>query len=498
MLFRFSPVACAAVAAIAPLALICTAQAQVQEVQHAGVLVSATRVDMQDTDAPYASEVHTRADIERSGAHSLYDYIAQQTSLQITPSIGNRYHPKISMRGYGADGYQNLTISVDGRRINSMDMVPQQMGAISLADIDRIEITKGSGAVLFGDHATSGTIQIYTKARNHAHLDSYTGSHGQQGAVLSAGLVRDKLELSASADHSKEHGLGQQDPTGHTNQSEANIWRVTAAAKPLQYLRLHFEAGAANIDTRFPDVLTQAEFAHTPSTTHKIYSRNKIASHYWGVGFDYQLSQQLQLSWKHHDEDRLTDADFNGQYPWQTSYRSRAHDLNLQIKHDQVIVNTGIQLIHNVRGGETDRTTKKNQAAFVQGQYALNASTLSAGFRREKVSYRYTPMAAQALDSNTYLNAWDLGLNHRLTPQLAAFANYANAFNSPDVDRFFDYGQFNRFIEPAKARTITLGLNHSAAHNRLKASLFYAKLKNEIYYYKTGSYTEGLGTRPTS
>ncbi|CAC9171038.1 Colicin I receptor precursor [Comamonas aquatica] len=129
------------------------------------IVVSATRIDMHDQDAPYASEVHTRSDIERSGAHSLFDYLAQQSSLQISPSYGNRYTPQISMRGYGNDGFQNLVISVDGRRLNNIDSIPQLIGSISLSDIERIEITKGSGAVMFGDGATAGTIQIYTKPR---------------------------------------------------------------------------------------------------------------------------------------------------------------------------------------------------------------------------------------------------------------------------------------------------------------------------------------------
>ena len=78
--------------------------ASAQDTVNAPMTVSATRVDMRDQDAPYASEVHTRSDIQRSGTTSLFDYLAQQSSLQISPSYGNRYTPQISMRGYGNDG----------------------------------------------------------------------------------------------------------------------------------------------------------------------------------------------------------------------------------------------------------------------------------------------------------------------------------------------------------------------------------------------------------
>jgi iron complex outermembrane receptor protein len=112
------------------------------------IVVTATRMPLADVDAPFASEVHTRSMIAGSGAASLVDYLAQHTSVQVMPSYGNTFTPRIDMRGYGiGDGYQNIVVSLDGRRLNNIDQVPQLVGAIPLADIERIEITKGSGSV---------------------------------------------------------------------------------------------------------------------------------------------------------------------------------------------------------------------------------------------------------------------------------------------------------------------------------------------------------------
>src|SRR4030066_275659 len=75
--------------------------------------------------------------IEQSGAPTLYDYFAQHTSLQVLPSYGNKASPKIDMRGYGiGDGYQNIVVTLDGRRLNNIDMGPQLLGAIPLGDIE--------------------------------------------------------------------------------------------------------------------------------------------------------------------------------------------------------------------------------------------------------------------------------------------------------------------------------------------------------------------------
>lgn len=477
MPFRLSPGAFAVASALYFSAL----HVHAEDAINAPVLVSATRVEMQEQDAPYASEVHTRADIERSGATNLYDFLAQQTSLQIAPSFGNRYNPKISMRGYGIDGYQNLVITVDGRRLNTVEVVPQLIGGVALADIDRIEITKGSGAVLFGDSATSGTIQIYTKPHDHASVDSYAGSDGQRGAVAAVGLVREKFDLSATADHSKSDGLSQADANGHTDQSEANIWRVAAGAKPIAGLKLKAEAGGAKIDTRYPGALTLQQFHASPSLNVGPYTQQKTDSQYWSVGVEYALNEQWKLSAQHHQQDKDTETFWHGSSGSPSQTRSISNELALQYQKDAVLVNAGIQTTKHKRFGTTDQTSKDNQGLFVQGQYVLDSWTFSSGMRHETVSYRHTPLSGQALDADKHLNSWELGANHRISEQLSLFANYSDAFNSPDIDRFFYYGQFNRFIEPAKARTITVGLNRNTDKNRLKASVFYAKLKSEIY-----------------
>jgi iron complex outermembrane recepter protein len=64
-------VAALAVASVFPFSV----SAQTSETPLDPVLVTATGVEMADVDAPYASEVHTRRDIERSGAATLVEYL---------------------------------------------------------------------------------------------------------------------------------------------------------------------------------------------------------------------------------------------------------------------------------------------------------------------------------------------------------------------------------------------------------------------------------------
>ena len=61
------------------------------------IIVTATRIPTADVLAPYASEVHTRSAIEASGATTLYEYLAQHSSVNVMPSSGNRFTPKLDI-----------------------------------------------------------------------------------------------------------------------------------------------------------------------------------------------------------------------------------------------------------------------------------------------------------------------------------------------------------------------------------------------------------------
>ena len=116
-------------------------------------------------------------------------------------------------------------------------------------------------------------------------------------------------------------------------------------------------------------------------------------------------------------------------------------------------------------------------------KWLSDALTVSAGGRYEKVEYRYTPTIGSSLDASENLDAWDVGVNYRFNDIFTAFANYNQAYQTPDIDRFFNFGgTFNGFIAPAKAKTFNLGLNYVTNNNHLKLTTFRANLDKEIYF----------------
>ncbi len=450
------------------------------------VIVTASGIETSDVDATYASEVHTREDIERSGAVSLYDYLARHSSVQVLPSFGNRFTPKLDMRGYGiGDGYQNIVVSVNGRRLNSIDMVPQMIGAIPLADIERIEITKGSGSVMYGDGAMAGSIQIYTKARDGVSVDVYAGSHDAHGGAVSAGVVNERIELSAAVDRHKFGGFSDRDPSGHRDESTARNWRAGIAFKPIDSLKIGIDGGGAKIDTRYPSSLTLAQFRRNPGMNKGTnYTWQKLTSDHWSLRADYEVAPDWHVSIQRDEEDRHSEFVLSG---WKTDSRHESDEISVRYFGEALSAVAGVQRFGGVRKGFAEKTYKENLGWFLQTQYELDRLMVSAGVRTERVEYRYRPNSGERLKDGDRMRSWDIGANYRLTNEVSIFGNYNSAFQTPDIDRFFstDWGTgittFNGFIHPARVKTATLGLNHTTAKHKLKVAVFHARLRNEIY-----------------
>lgn len=456
------------------------------------ITVKANRFEHKESETTYASEIHTSQQIQASGATTLYDYLAQQTSLNLLSSFGSKATPSINLRGFGNEnGYQNVVVTVDGQRLNNIDQTSQLLGAIPLGNIERIEIIKGSGSVIYGDGATSGAVQIYTKNKSGVSVSTSLGNFGQKNHYLNAGISEQFIDLSASLAHDSHDGFSKKDVSGHHDQFTANTQNVKLKIKPTDYLRFIAEGTSSRNDIRYVSPLTRAEFRDDPRQSGgTTYTHQGLNTDQWKLGAEYNITDSVKLAVTHYQEDKT--SEFTG---FVADYDYRSNDVALSFNNEKVSAIVGYQNFNGDRKTSSDTTTKDNSAFFVSGEYRptwiSDALTLSAGARQEKVSYRYNPTAGTTLNDSERLNAWDVGANYRFTPELSVFANYNKSFQAPDIDRFFvqDFSlfpivttAFNGFIDPAKVKTLNIGLNHIIANNRLKITVFRAELDDEIYF----------------
>lgn len=156
-----------------------------------------------------STSVITRAELERSPGQTVQDVLARETGIQVRSLFGgvNGAQSTVDMRGFGATATSNTLVLINGRRLNDVDLAGVDFSTIPLASIERIEITRGnSGAVLYGDGAVGGVINIVTRsgvdlppsARLQGQVGSYrygeanasfSGSNGPFAAALAANAI---------------------------------------------------------------------------------------------------------------------------------------------------------------------------------------------------------------------------------------------------------------------------------------------------------------------
>jgi len=147
------------------------------------LLVTASRLGIGITGT--STSVITAQEIERSPGQTVQDVLAREPGIQVRSLFGqvNGTQTTVDMRGFGAAGTSNTLVLINGRRLNDIDMAGVDFSAIPKESIERIEITRGnSGAVLYGDNAVGGVINIVTKTGvgqpASARIQGVGGSYG--------------------------------------------------------------------------------------------------------------------------------------------------------------------------------------------------------------------------------------------------------------------------------------------------------------------------------
>ncbi|MES2636487.1 MAG: TonB-dependent receptor [Pseudomonadota bacterium] len=452
------------------------------------VTVKANRFERKESETTYASEIHTAKQIEASSAATLYDFLAQQTSLNVLSGFGNKAAPLINLRGFGSEnGYQNVAITLDGQRLNNIDLTPQLLGAIPLSNIERIEISKGSGSVIYGDGATAGAIQIYTKAKTGFTIGGSLGNYGQKSGYISAGISEQYVDLSASAADDSHDGFSKKDIFGERDTFDSATQNVKLKIKPNDTMRLKAEATSARINTFYVGTLTEAEFKDNPrQNSGNAYTYQQYKTDQWRLGFEYDISQNISFEYNHGQEDKTSFFDTFNFFSQLRDYDYSSDDLTLKYESGNLRALTGLQKFDGKMQRTSDTTSKENLGIFAQVEYQWDALIMSAGARHERVEYDFAPVGSAKLNKDNHLEAFDIGANYKLSAATSIFTNFNQAFQAPDIDRFFGFGfGFNPEIVPAKSKTLNIGLNHVLPNNRLKINTFYSELKNEIFYNPT-------------
>ena len=456
-----------------------------------------------DVSAPFASEIYTLDDIKNSKSNNIYDFLTQNTSLSLAPSSGNRFSQKISARGYGLTvGSANLVITVNGRRLNNIDMSGSQINTININDIEKIEITKGSGSIVYGDSAMAGVINIFTKKNLNNKISTSIGNNGFMQTSASAGVNGEKIDLNISINNLKHDGYSVADPQGNKDKGEQtksniNVRYVTDGGTEFE---LAYDTN--ELENRYPNAISQAQFDANPAQNSlgRVYTISEKESDTLTYKVKRELVDNLTLSRSSSIFNKSVKTTSHDQYgagiayydkPSRYNYDYRSADYILTYEGQNFKIDGGYSSFDGAREQPTapnswdilNTSTKNNKGLFTRFQYSQNDTTYSVGARSEKIYYEYKRTTTGAkLTSKHNEEAYDIGFNTKLNPKTTIFTNFNQAFQAPLVDRFFSSnGTFNKFISPASSKTINLGLNHLTDKSKSKVTLYRSNIKNEIY-----------------
>ena len=458
-----------------------------------------------DTFAPFSSEVYTQDDIKNSKATNIYDFLSQNTSLSLAPSSGNRFSKKISARGYGLTiGSHNLVVTLNGRRLNNIDTSGPAISEVNINDIERVEITKGSGSVIYGDSAMAGAVHLYTKENFETKISTTSGNYGLVHTSASVGINEDKININLSMDNLRHGGYHVAGPDGNKDKGKQTKSTMGGAYTTDNGTVISLDISKDSSDTRYPSYLTDAQFEADPSQngTGNNYTFREADSSTTNLKIKRKWGDNIEFTTNRSAIDRESQNTY-----WYSSgtvdkykYDYKSNDYLLTYTNGNIKIDNGVNVFDGKRtvtstsASSRNTTSKENLGVFSQLQYSRDNSVFTVGARNEKVEYEYNPETGSKLTGEYDLNAFEIGVNTSLSPSTTIFTYYNQAFQAPLIDRFFisatwpATGQvFNGFVKPSKSKNINIGINHLTDNSKTKLTLYRSNVKDEMFLCKSNA-----------
>ncbi|MDD2640630.1 MAG: TonB-dependent receptor plug domain-containing protein, partial [Arcobacteraceae bacterium] len=318
--------------------LLATTQLQANETHELSTItVSSSLIETTEIKTTYATEIYTKDEIEKTKSKDVYEFLSAQTSVNVSPSFGNTFSQKIDLRGYGiGDGYQNIVISVNGRRLNNVDMTTQLLSSIPIESIERIEIIKGSGSVQFGDGANAGVINIITNGKNENYIKAYFGNDETKNGTLSLGYSNEKFVINGFVDYSSTHGTRE----NNTNEKDSNFnknKKIDILYFPVENLELRVGRSFSNMRTKYGGSLTLDEYKNNPNKANS-FTEQYFNSYVTTTGLTYDFNNNYSIDINYNDENKLSEYSTG----WKSEYDYSSLNTVFNIKKDDYKIALGV------------------------------------------------------------------------------------------------------------------------------------------------------------
>jgi iron complex outermembrane recepter protein len=482
------------------------------------VVVTATRFPEQRLDAPIGMTVITAKQIAESAAKTLPQLLSQEAGIVTRDNTGGP-DSQIDLRGFGITGDQNTLVLLNGQRLNEIELTTIGWTAIPLDSIERIEILRGSGSVLYGGGATGGAINIITKtparATVAASVGGSLGTYGTKETRAAASGAGESIGFNvfangyASDNYRENNRVEQKNASGSLRLFGPQGEIALKIDVDSQDLRLPGVRTAAQLETDRRGASTPGDFATRDGARVTLGGSHDVGSGSIAADLAYRDTTRTSL---------LKDYSGFGTDTY-TDTRSKVWSFTPRLKvpyggrgiQNSLIVGVDLDYWDYLSRRAVSRdlldvpptpttpaahidATQRDQALYAQHHSALGEATkltLGARWQRTVMTAQdaFNP-AAYATGSKTSAPlAWEVALQQRLTAAMSVYGRVGRSFRLPTVDEV--YSQFGgpvgdavvALLEPQTSHDYELGAEYRTGTLRLRASAFAMYLQNEIYFF---------------
>lgn len=475
------------------------------------------------------TEVIGKKEISQTQSATLSEAISKQTGINVTTGCSICGLKRVQINGLKGE---HTTVLIDGIPFNSTVSSFYGMDAIGTADIERIEITRGSGASLIAPEAIGGTINIIPRKprTNGAEVDISMGTLGTKNyAIVGEAVSTDQktgVLVSASL-----HNQGQID-NDHNGVSESpsmenqsfslylthefsphdsidlkaahftsNVFGGTMVSESsafAHYNPLNNDPSFAGGDVRNPLISQPMSVLERINTTRdEVYLKehhvlNNAMNLQTTVAFAQQVQDSLYEGADYKNKDKTYFGDLKIDHALNNNhFLTYGTDAKIETARSQS------KVYFETQGRDKDDFDYTALGVYAQDAWMIDASNeLTLALRGTKITTDWRAKTAQKNEIDKTLLVPRFHFRHNHTDALTSRLSAGMGYRSPLTFFESEHGLLNSGFDMAitqleKSRGANYALSYDANKLTITASAAYTKVKN-LAYIDTASATPVL------
>jgi hemoglobin/transferrin/lactoferrin receptor protein len=483
------------------------------------IVITASRTQQRVFDSPLSLSVIDREALDHSTAYSLAEVLRDIPGLQVTDS-GQSGAQRIRLRG---EESRRSAILVNSQEVTDHFEVGTPL-SLDPSMVERVEVIRGSGSVLYGSKALSGVVNFLTRKGGTEPLQatvsgSYdTATDGYNGFASVYGNLDGfeyRLAYSDSDHDERQTPQGEIENTSFDNSNTYLYAGKSFGDNLFEYIYEDYESSSnifveEEVKHSFPLTDFYLETPKRDRERHSLFFSRDIDGDWVKSvklnGF-YQQSDRLfytrtETIWYERDIHSDSDLETTGALLQLDSDRFDKHHViaGLQYLDDSVDQTRHVDTFSwtpTIPGGEEvigDKASIETWALFVQDEWSVtDRTTLTAGLRQYYVDPELEEtdrpsLTAGSIDDDDELIA-ALGLVYDYSDGLRLRANFSQGYVYPSLMQLAT-GAYagSRYVNPAAdldpetSDNYELGLRLQSGGLVLDTAVFYSDSKDYIHH----------------